>query len=112
MPVLPIEDDRMIDTAVWPALKDAACAMDWVLQRGTPIHTAESETARSPRSISGVPRPTARTCFGRLCPLGRRLPAIVVTARDRIGRIDFGQTPSRNGVNSSSRAARGERQFV
>jgi hypothetical protein len=64
MPVLPIEDDRMIDTTVRPALKDAACAMDWVLQRGTTIHTAESEAARSPRSISGVPRPTARGASG------------------------------------------------
>lgn len=82
MRVLPIEDDRTFNTTIRQALRGAACAMSWVLRRETPMHTAESEASSSPRSISGVPRPTAKQCLERLRAPGCRLAVIIGTARD------------------------------
>jgi two-component system, OmpR family, response regulator len=94
MRVLLIEDDRMIGTAIQLALKDAAYAVDWVIDGETAIHAAESETYELALLDLGLPKADGRDVLRRLRTLGRRLPVIIVTARDgvddRIDGLDLG----------------------
>src|SRR5215475_6380466 len=94
MRVLLIEDDRMIGRAVEQALKDAAYAVDWVTDGETAIHAAESESYELALLDLGLPRTDGRDVLRRLRALGRRLPVIIVTARDgiddRIEGLDLG----------------------
>src|SRR5246500_1334361 len=94
MRVLLIEDDRMIGTAMQQALKDAAYAVDWVTDGETAIHAAESESYELALLDLGLPKADGRWVLRRLRTLGRRLPVIIVTARDsvddRIDGLDLG----------------------
>jgi two-component system, OmpR family, response regulator len=94
MRVLLIEDDRMIGSAVEQALKDAAYAVDWARDGGTAIHAAESEAYELALLDLGLPTADGRDVLRRLRALGRRLPVIIVTARDgiddRIDGLDLG----------------------
>jgi two-component system OmpR family response regulator len=94
MRVLLIEDDRMIGAAVEQALKDAAYAVDWVTDGATAIHAAESEAYELALLDLGLPIADGRDVLRRLRALGRRLPVIIVTARDgvddRIEGLDLG----------------------
>ncbi|MGH6779501.1 MAG: response regulator [Bradyrhizobium sp.] len=89
MRVLLIEDDRMIGKAVQQALRDAAYAVDWVTDGETAIHAAESEAYELVLLDLGLPKADGRDVLRRLRQLGRKLPVIIVTARDRVeDRID------------------------
>ena len=94
MRVLLIEDDRMIGAAVQQALRDAAYAVDWVTDGETAIHVAESEAYELALLDLGLPKADGRDVLQRLRVLGRRLPVIIVTARDsvddRIDGLDLG----------------------
>ena len=94
MRVLLVEDDRMIGAAVQQALKDAAYAVDWVRDGETAIHVAESEAYELALLDLGLPKADGRDVLRRLRALGRRLPVIIVTARDsvddRIDGLDLG----------------------
>jgi two-component system OmpR family response regulator len=94
MRVLLIEDDRMIGAAVEQALKDAAYAVDWVTDGATAIHAAENEAYELALLDLGLPKIDGRDVLRRLRAPGRRLPIIVVTARDgvddRIDGLDLG----------------------
>lgn len=94
MRVLLIEDDRMIGTALQQALKDAAYAVDWVTDSETAIHAAESEAYELALLDLGLPKADGRDVLRRLRGLGRKLPVIIVTARDsvddRIDGLDLG----------------------
>lgn len=94
MRVLLIEDDRMIGTAMQQALKDAAYAVDWVTDGETAIHAAENESYELVLLDLGLPKADGREVLRRLRTLGRRLPVIIVTARDgvddRIDGLDLG----------------------
>ena len=94
MRVLLIEDDRMIGTAVQQALKDAAYAVDWVTDGETAIHAAESEAYELALLDLGLPKADGWDVLRRLRGPGRRLPVIIVTARDgvddRIDGLDLG----------------------
>jgi two-component system, OmpR family, response regulator len=94
MRILLIEDDRMIGTAVQQALKDAAYAVDWVTDGETAIHVAESEVYELALLDLGLPKADGRDVLRRLRELGRKLPIIIVTARDsvddRIDGLDLG----------------------
>ena len=94
MRVLLIEDDRMIGTAVQQALKDAAYAVDWVTDGETAIHAAESEAYEVALLDLVLPKADGRDVLRRLRGLGRKLPVIIVTARDsvddRIDGLDLG----------------------
>jgi two-component system OmpR family response regulator len=94
MRVLLIEDDRMIGAAVEQALRDAAYAVDWVPDGETAIHAAESEAYELALLDLGLPMVDGREVLRRLRALGRRLPIIIVTARDgiddRIDGLDLG----------------------
>jgi len=89
MRVLLIEDDRMIGAAVEQALKDAAYAVDWVTDGATAIHAAENEAYELALLDLGLPMTDGRDVLRHLRALGRRLPVIIVTARDGVDdRID------------------------
>ena len=94
MRVLLIEDDRMIGTAMQQALKDAAYAVDWVTDGETAIHAAQNESYELALLDLGLPKADGREVRRRLSTLGRRLPVIIVTARDgvdhRIDGLDLG----------------------
>jgi two-component system OmpR family response regulator len=94
MRVLLIEDDGMIGRAVEQALKDAAYAVDWVTDGETAIHAAESEAYELALLDLGLPKADGCDVLRRLRALGRRLPVIIVTARDgvddRINGLDLG----------------------
>ena len=94
MRVLMIEDDRMIGTAMQQALKDAAYAVDWVTDGETALHAAENESYELALLDLGLPKADGREVLRRLRTLGRRLPVIIVTARDgvddRIDGLDLG----------------------
>src|SRR6201987_5661164 len=94
MRVLLIEDDRMVGLAVQQALKDAAYAVDWVADGETAIEAAQSETYEAVLRVLGLPRIDGRGVLRRLRLLDRRIPVIIVTARDgvddRIEGLDLG----------------------
>jgi len=94
MRVLLIEDDRMIGTAMQQALKDAAYAVDWVTDGEIAIYAAENESYELALLDLGLPKADGREVLRRLRTLGRRLPVIIVTARDgvddRIDGLDLG----------------------
>ena len=84
----------MIGTAMQQALKDAAYAVDWVTDGETAIHAAENESYELALLDLGLPKADGREVLRRLRTLGRRLPVIIVTARDgvddRIDGLDLG----------------------
>ena len=94
MRVLLIEDDRMVGNAVEQALKDAAYAVDWVTDGETAIQAARSEAYELALLDLGLPKADGREVLRRLRSLGRKLPVIIVTARDgvddRIEGLDLG----------------------
>src|ERR1700730_13276263 len=94
MRVLLIEDDKMVGAAIEQALRDAAYAVDWVTDGETAIHVAESEAYEVALLDLGLPLADGREVLRRLRALGRKLPVIIVTARDgiddRIDGLDLG----------------------
>src|SRR3979490_188758 len=94
MRVLLIEDDKMVGAAVEQALRDAAYAVDWVTDGETALHVAESEAYEVALLDLGLPLADGREVLRRLRALCRKLPIIIVTARDgvddRIDGLDLG----------------------
>src|SRR5438105_326088 len=94
MRVLLIEDDKMVGAAVEQALRDAAYAVDWVTDGETAIHAVENETYEVALLDLGLPLADGREVLRRLREPGRKLPVIIVTARDgvddRIDGLDLG----------------------
>jgi two-component system OmpR family response regulator len=94
MRVLLIEDDRMIGAAVTQALKDAAYAVDWVMDGDSAIEAAKAEAYDLALLDLGLPLTDGRDVLRQLRNDGRRLPVIIVTARDsvddRIDGLDLG----------------------
>jgi two-component system, OmpR family, response regulator len=94
MRVLLVEDDRMVGAAVAQALKDAAYAVDWVTDGKTAIEAAEVEAYDVALLDLGLPETDGLEILRRLRGQGRKLPVIIVTARDalddRIDGLDLG----------------------
>jgi two-component system OmpR family response regulator len=89
MRVLLIEDDRMIGAAVQQALRDAAYAVDWVTDGETAIQAVENEDYEVALLDLGLPAADGREVLRHFRKRRRRLPVIIVTARDRVDdRID------------------------
>src|SRR3979411_3199748 len=94
MRILLVEDDRMIGAAVTQALKDAAYAVDWVMDGQTAIDAAEAEAYALALFDLTLPAIDGLEFLRCLRKGGRAVPVIVVTARDgiddRIGGLDLG----------------------
>lgn len=94
MRILLVEDDPMIGEAVSVALKDAAYAVDWVLDGAaadTVLHDGEHQAILLDL---GLPKRDGLEVLRRLRQGGNGVPVIVITARDgiddRIKGLDFG----------------------
>src|ERR1700751_6148545 len=94
MRVLLIEDDKMIGAAVQQALRDAAYAVDWVTDGETAIQAVENEAYEVALLDLGLPAADGRAVLRCFCMGGRKIPVIIVTARDgvddRIDGLDLG----------------------
>lgn len=94
MRVLLIEDDQMVGAAVVQALKDAAYAVDWVMDGDTAIEASRNETYDLALLDLGLPSPDGMDVLREFRKGDRRLPVIIVTARDaiddRIHGLDLG----------------------
>jgi two-component system OmpR family response regulator len=94
MRILLVEDDRMIGDAVTQALKDAAYAVDWVMDSQTAIEAAEAELYDVVLLDLGLPGPDGLHVLRRFRGVRRQLPVIIITARDgiddRIEGLDLG----------------------
>lgn len=84
----------MVGAAVEQALKDAAYAVDWVRDGETALLAAASESYEVLLLDLGLPNADGRDILRRLRADGRKLPIIIVTARDaiddRIEGLDLG----------------------
>ena len=79
----------MVGAAIKQALKDAAYAVDWVTDGETAIQAAADEAYEVALLDLGLPLTDGREVLRRIRALGRKLPVIIVTARDGIAsRID------------------------
>lgn len=94
MRVLLIEDDRMVGAAMQQALNDAAYAVDWVTDAETAVQAAQNERYELALLDLGLPKADGREVLQRLRALDRKIPVIIVTARDgiddRIDGLDLG----------------------
>lgn len=94
MRILLVEDDRMIGAAMVQALKDAAYAVDWVMDGETAIAAAGDEAYDLAVLDLNLPPPDGLEVLRRFRSSRYQLPAIIVTARDgvddRIMGLDLG----------------------
>ena len=84
----------MIGAAVQQALRDAAYAVDWVTDGETAIQAVENEDYEVALLDLGLPAADGREVLRHFRKRRRRLPVIIVTARDsvddRIDGLDLG----------------------
>ncbi|GAA3842315.1 response regulator transcription factor [[Pseudomonas] carboxydohydrogena] len=84
----------MVGAAVAQALKDAAYAVDWVMDGDTAIEASRNETYDLALLDLGLPSPDGMDVLREFRKGDRRLPVIIVTARDaiddRIHGLDLG----------------------
>jgi len=94
MRILLVEDDPMIGEAVATALKDAAYAVDWVRDGRTASRVLDAAEHQAVLLDLGLPGHGGLEVLRRLREADRRLPVIIVTARDsvddRIQGLDLG----------------------
>ena len=94
MRILLIEDDRMIGEAVSVALRDAAYAVDWVQDGESALRTLANDEHQAVLLDLGLPQQDGMEVLAKLRAGGRKLPVIIVTARDaiedRIKGLDLG----------------------
>jgi len=94
MRILLIEDDRMIGEAVSVALKDAAYAVDWVMNGTVAASALEFDAHQAVLLDLGLPERDGFEVLRQLREKGSSVPVIVITARDgvedRIKGLDLG----------------------
>jgi two-component system, OmpR family, response regulator len=94
MRILLVEDDPMVGQAVAQALKDAAYAVDWVKDGDAAVDAARAETYDLALLDLGLPLRSGVAVLRSFRTSGRKLPVIIVTARDgiedRIEGLDLG----------------------
>jgi len=94
MRILLIEDDKMIGEAVSVALKDAAYAVDWVMNGTVASGVLEFEAHQAVLLDLGLPQCDGFEVLRQLRRTGSAVPVIVITARDgvedRIKGLDLG----------------------
>ncbi|GAO35436.1 XRE family transcriptional regulator [Sulfuricella sp. T08] len=94
MRILLVEDDPMIGEAVSVSLKDAAYAVDWVLDGAAADIVLRNGEHQAVLLDLGLPKRDGLEILRRLRQGGNGVPVIVITARDgiddRIKGLDFG----------------------
>ena len=94
MRILLVEDDRMIGDAILIALKDAAYAVDWVMDGETAKNILKDKDHQGLLLDLGLPKQDGLEVLRYLRSQGNDLPVIIITARDavddRIKGLDLG----------------------
>jgi len=92
--ILLAEDDRLIGKAIQQALKDAAYALDWVLDGEAVLSAVATQPYDLLLLDLGLPRKDGLTVLQQLRQGKHTLPIIIITARDaledRIKGLDLG----------------------
>jgi two-component system OmpR family response regulator len=92
--ILLAEDDRLIGAAIQQALKDAAYALDWVLDGESALTAVATQTYDLMLLDLGLPRKNGVAVLSQLRQSQQILPVIIITARDaledRIQGLDLG----------------------
>ncbi len=84
MRVLLVEDDDMLGRAVRDALKDSACAADWVHDSAAALHAASTQHYDAVLLDLGLPRKDGMEVLRALRQRNDAVPVLVVTARDAL----------------------------
>ena len=94
MRILLVEDDRMLGAATQQALRDAAHAVDWVLDGDAALLAMRTAPYEAMLLDLGLPRRDGLGLLQAARRSGYNLPVIIVTARDgvddRIRGLDLG----------------------
>ncbi len=94
MRILLVEDDRMLGAATQQALRDAAHAVDWVLDGDSAVAAVKSTAYEAMLLDLGLPKRDGLAVLEALRKDGNNVPVIVLTARDgiddRIRGLDLG----------------------
>lgn len=94
MRILLVEDDVLIGDAVKQALRDAAFAVDWVLDGESALSSAQCEDYSIILLDIGLPGKNGLDVLRELRQTKNTVPVIIVTARDaiedRIKGLDYG----------------------
>ncbi|MBU6441030.1 MAG: response regulator transcription factor [Betaproteobacteria bacterium] len=94
MRILLVEDDRMLGAATQQALRDAAHAVDWVLDGDAALLAMRTAPYEAMLLDLGLPRRDGLGVLQTARRSGYNLPVIIVTARDgvddRIRGLDLG----------------------
>lgn len=94
MRILLAEDDRLIGTAIQQALRDAAHALDWVLDGASALTAVTTQPYDIVLLDLGLPRQDGFSVLHHLRQRGQSVPVIIITARDavedRIKGLDLG----------------------
>lgn len=94
MRILLIEDDHMIGDAISVALKDAAYAVDWVMDGITAGSVLKNGEHQAVLLDLGLPGRDGFEVLRQLRQGGNSIPVIIITARDgvedRINGLDYG----------------------
>ncbi len=94
MRILLVEDDRMLGAATQEALRDAAHAVDWVLDGDAALLAMRTAPYEAMLLDLGLPRRDGLGVLQAARRAGYNLPVIIVTARDgvddRIRGLDLG----------------------
>lgn len=94
MRILLAEDDHLIGTAIQQALKDAAHALDWVLDGESVLAAVAAQNYGVLLLDLGLPRKDGLSVLRQLRQSKHTLPIIIITARDalddRVQGLDLG----------------------
>lgn len=84
MRILLVEDDRMIGSAVLSALEDADYAVDWTRNGASALSHLREESCDLLLLDLGLPGMDGMELLEHLRMDGKRLPVVVITARDSL----------------------------
>ncbi len=94
MRILLVEDDPMLGSATRQALRDAAHAVDWVLDGASALTAAQGGEYELMLLDLGLPKRDGLSVLQTLRQAGNHLPILILTARDaledRVRGLDLG----------------------
>jgi two-component system OmpR family response regulator len=84
MKVLLVEDDLMIGEVVRDALKDAACAVDWVRDGSQALNAVSVGSYEAVLLDLGLPRVDGMDVLSAIRASDNIIPVLIITARDAV----------------------------
>ena len=84
MRILLVEDDRMLGAATQEALRDAAHAVDWVMDGESALAAVRSTAYEAMLLDLGLPKRDGLSVLQAIRQGGNNVPVLIVTARDAV----------------------------